>query len=60
MIISRFIFEHTGLKSLLYLMCMSDKCDVCNATENVEHLVVKCSKYDEGGEDNALGYMNKD
>ena len=41
-------------------MCMSDKCDVCNATENVEHLVVKCSKYDEGGEDNALGYMNKD
>lgn len=35
------------LKSTLYLMamCMSDKCDVCNVPENVERVIMRCSKY---------------
>lgn len=47
-IFSRLRLGHTGLKSTLYLMtkCVSDKCEVCNVPENVEHVIMKCSKFD--------------
>lgn len=47
-VFSRLRFGHMGLKSTLYLMtkCVSDKCEVCNVPENVEHVIMKCSKYE--------------
>ncbi|MGL5578178.1 MAG: ribonuclease H family protein, partial [Fusobacteriaceae bacterium] len=44
---SRIKLGHTGLKSTLFKIgkCITDKCDICNVTENVEHVVMWCKKY---------------
>ncbi len=37
-------FDHTGLNKMLL---MSDKCSECKTTENVEHVLLHCRKYNE-------------
>lgn len=46
-IISRLRFGHTGLNATLFLMAKvgTAKCNFCNATEDVEHVIMKCVKY---------------
>lgn len=41
-VFSRLRLGNTRLKSTLFKMgkCTSDKCDVCNVTENVEHVIM--------------------
>ena len=35
---------HTGLKSRLH--CSSENCEVCRSRETVEHVLIRCKKFD--------------